>query len=121
MGKAEAARRVRASDALPLRPSSLGVPRREEDDHLELVLQILLSVLAPQVLPGCSGDADLETAGEWNAAKTLHEVWSASHRCELHGCCCVSAFLDMFGLPTIAANIVGTQENEAADTLSKFY
>ena len=33
----------------------------------------------------------------------------------------VSFLLDVFGLPTIAANIVGNQENEAADTLSKFY
>ena len=73
------------------------------------------------MLPGCSGDVDLEIAGEWNAAKAPHEVWSASHRCELHGCCVVSAFLDTFGLPTIAANIVGLLSTQAANYYSKFY
>ena len=99
----------------------LASPAEKKMIIMELVLQILLSVLAPQVLPGCSGDADLETAGEWNAAKTPHEVWSASHRCELHGCCFVSAFLDMFGLPTIAANIVGLLYTQAANNYSEFY
>ena len=89
---------------------------------MELVLQILPKVLAPQVLPGCSGGGVVKEVEERYTARAPHgEVRSASHRCELHGCCVVSAFLDMFGLPTIAANIVGLLFTQAANHYSKFY